>query len=201
MPLRPRCLIEPLAAGLRPVRRLPARGGALRRGSAPWWVVPGCRAVHRFRRRCCTGCGDAGHVPGFAGALLTAVLAALAAFITSVPGRTAWWAVLPLPPLVLWLGASTAGCLRRGDRRTRPETPMHPMVCIYFIVLVSVPLSSLLMRQILRACPLRPALTASPGGAGERRGGGDDAGADPSVRCHVYRPAGASGGGSDARVP
>jgi hypothetical protein len=41
---------------------------------------------------------------------------------------------------------------------------MHPMACIYFIVMVSVPLSILLMWQITRACPLRPALTASLAG-------------------------------------
>ncbi len=41
---------------------------------------------------------------------------------------------------------------------------MHAMACLYFIVLVAVPLASLLMWQIMRACPLRPALTATLAG-------------------------------------
>jgi hypothetical protein len=101
----------------------------------------------------------------FVGALFTAILAACAAFISSVPGRSALWALLPLPPLALWLSAGTAGCLRmEPPPGTVPEAPMHPMACIYFIVMVSVPLSILLMWQIMRACPLRPALTASLAG-------------------------------------
>jgi len=101
----------------------------------------------------------------FLGALFTAILAASAAFITSVPGRSSLWALLPLPPLALWLSAGTAGCLRmEPPPGTVPEAPMHPMACIYFIVMVSVPLSILLMWQITRACPLRPALTASLAG-------------------------------------
>jgi len=47
---------------------------------------------------------------------------------------------------------------------TRPEPHMHPMHCMYFIVAVSVPLALLLAWQITRACPLRPALTASLAG-------------------------------------
>ena len=101
----------------------------------------------------------------FLGALFTAILAASAAFVTSIPGRSSLWALLPLPPLALWLSAGTAGCLRmEPPPGTVPEAPMHPMACIYFIVMVSVPLSILLMWQITRACPLRPALTASLAG-------------------------------------
>jgi hypothetical protein len=99
------------------------------------------------------------------GALLTCVTAAAACFVTSVPGRPAWWAALPLPPLALWLGASTAGCLRPAlTAWTTPEPHLHPMHCMYFIVAVSVPLAALLAWQVTRACPLRPALTASLAG-------------------------------------
>ena len=99
------------------------------------------------------------------GATLTAVAAAVAAFMTSVPGRSSRWAALPLPPLALWVAASGAGCLRQtAIGWTEPEGVMHPMLCLYFIVLVSAPLSALLVWQIMRACPLRPALTASLAG-------------------------------------
>jgi hypothetical protein len=159
-------LIDQLALGLQPVRPLasPWRRTLMWCGAVVWAV--GIFALfadfgalwHRLAA-----------APdmwlSFAGALLTSVCAAWAAFTTSVPGRSAWWALLPLPPLVLWLGASTAGCLRlEMIGWTQPERPMHAMACLYFIVLVAVPLASLLMWQIMRACPLRPALTATLAG-------------------------------------
>jgi hypothetical protein len=145
-------LIADLSSQLRPVRALPP----------PW-------------RRAALWCGAVllvasvfalfADLNALMHALFTAILAASAAFITSVPGRSSLWALLPLPPLALWLSAGTAGCLRmEPPPGTVPEAPMHPMACIYFIVMVSVPLSILLMWQITRACPLRPALTASLAG-------------------------------------
>jgi hypothetical protein len=95
------------------------------------------------------------------GAALTAILAAWAAFQTSVPGRSARAAWLAVPPALLWVGASTAGCLRLTPvPGTVPEPPMHAMECMKFLLLVSVPLASLLTWRLMRACPLRPGLTA-----------------------------------------
>jgi hypothetical protein len=159
-------LIDQLAGRLSPVRPLPGpwRRTALWCGAVVWVAAifalfANLGAVwHRL-----TAAPDMWL--SFAGALLTAILAAGAAFTTSVPGRSAAWALLPLPPLALWLGASTAGCLRiYGIGWTEKEPMMHPMMCMYVIVLVAVPLASLLMWQIMRACPLRPALTASLAG-------------------------------------
>ena len=100
-----------------------------------------------------------------AGAALTAVLAAWAAFETSVPGRSARWALLPIAPLLVWVGASTAGCLRLWPvPGTQPEPPMHAMACLKFLLLVSVPLAALLTWRLMRACPLRPGLTAGLAG-------------------------------------
>jgi hypothetical protein len=159
-------LINQLAGELRPVHRLapPWRRAALWLCAAIW--LAGILALftdftalsHRLMA-----------APDMwlaaAGALLTGMLAAAAAFQTSVPGRSAWWAVLPVPALVLWLAASGAGCLRAAAIGwTKPEGAMHPMACLYFIVLVSAPLAGLLVWQIMRACPLRPALTASLAG-------------------------------------
>ena len=47
-----------------------------------------------------------------AGAALTTVLAAIAAFELSLPDRNQVWALLPLPAALLWIAASGAGCLR-----------------------------------------------------------------------------------------
>jgi len=95
------------------------------------------------------------------GAALTAILAGWAALQTSVPGRSSLWALLPLPAFLLWVGASTAGCLRLTPiLGTVPEAPMHPMVCLEFLLLVALPLLLLLTWQLRRAFPLRPGLTA-----------------------------------------
>ncbi len=100
-----------------------------------------------------------------AGAILTAVLAGLAALQTAIPGRSPYWALLPLPALAVWLGASTAGCLRLSAiAGTVAEPAGHPMVCLQFLLVIAVPLSALLTWLLMRACPLRPGLTASLGG-------------------------------------
>jgi Negative regulator of sigma F len=43
------------------------------------------------------------------GSVLTAVLAAAAAFQLGLPDRKAAWALLPLPAVLLWIGASGNG--------------------------------------------------------------------------------------------
>ncbi len=99
------------------------------------------------------------------GSALTAVLAALAAFQTSVPGRSRRWPLLPLPGVALWLGASGAGCLRAWAAPASHDPSLYEeRVCLAFIVAVSVPLSLLLVAMLRRALPLRPGLTAGLGG-------------------------------------
>lgn len=99
------------------------------------------------------------------GSGLTAFAAAVAAFQTSVPGRGARWALLPLPPAALWIGASGLGCLRGWALPGMvPTTPEVMGTCLSFILIVSLPLSAFLMLMLRRACPLRPGLTAALGG-------------------------------------
>ena len=47
---------------------------------------------------------------------------------------------------------------------TVAEPHMHGMACVSFMIVVAVPLAALLMVLLLRACPLRPGLTALLGG-------------------------------------
>jgi hypothetical protein len=99
------------------------------------------------------------------GAGLTMVLATFAAFELSLPDRNQSWALLPLPPALLWIAASGAGCLRAWL-----VPGMHPADlndtkdCLAFIVAVSLPLSALLLVMLRRAYPLRPGLTAATAG-------------------------------------
>ena len=99
------------------------------------------------------------------GSLLTAVLAAMAAFELSLPDRRAAWALLPLPALVLWIGASGMGCLR--DWSIAEKLPMPPGQsehCLIYILGFSLPLSLLLLVMLRRGFSFRPNLTAIVGG-------------------------------------
>src|SRR5690242_11451634 len=95
------------------------------------------------------------------GAVITAISAAWAAFALAVPGRRTAWAWLPLPPALLWIGASGLGCLRSWIApATRVASAHEAGDCLFFIIGFSVPLSVLLIALLRRACPLRPVLTA-----------------------------------------
>lgn len=95
------------------------------------------------------------------GAVVTAVCAAWAAFTLGVPGRSPRLAWLPLPGLLLWVGASGLGCLGDWILPGAPVANVHQAGdCLMFIVSFSIPLSALLIWLLRRACPLRPVLTA-----------------------------------------
>jgi hypothetical protein len=159
-------LIAELAADLRPVRRL----------SPPWvralgWIAAvtalglGLSQLADFEpvRQRLSAAPDLWLA--VVGSTLTAVLAALAAFQTSVPGRGTAWALLPVPAALLWLGASGLGCLRAWlAPGTHAPSLAEERSCLVFIVGVSLPLSLLLMLMLRRAFALRPGLTAALGG-------------------------------------
>jgi len=151
-------LIQRLSAQLTPVRRLP--GPALR---AAVWIASTLTAAivlvalfadfSSFELRM----SQPRALTEWAGTCLTAVTAILAAFELSVPGRSPRWAYLPLPTLLLWLGASGLGCLRNGLSLYGPhgflgESP-H---CVVFILGISVPLAAGLFWMLRRARPIAP---------------------------------------------
>ncbi|MBE1160049.1 NrsF family protein [Dyella acidiphila] len=158
---RHEALIDALGAELTPVRRLlPPWRRAL-----GWLVVVAAVAVLLFFHY---GASTMLHrwvaAPdlGWAalGAVVTAVTAALAAFMLAVPGRSPFWMWLPVPSAVLWIGASGLGCLR-AHIPGMPVLDLHGANdCLIFIISFSIPLSGLLIWLLRRACPLRPTVTA-----------------------------------------
>ena len=95
------------------------------------------------------------------GSTLTFILGAIAVFQLSLPDRRPLWAWLPVPGLLVWIGASGMGCLRTWIIPQTHEASMgETRICLMFIVGISLPLSILLVAMIRRACPLRPGLTA-----------------------------------------
>lgn len=159
---RHQALIDALGAELSPVRRLPP----------PWlrtlgWllavaVLAALLLMHYgagLMLRRWAGAPDLGWAA--AGAVLTTVCAAWAAFVLGVPGRSRAWAWLPLPGALLWIGASGLGCLRTWLAPDTSIATMHQSAdCLVFIVSFSIPLSALMVWLLRRACPLRPVLTA-----------------------------------------
>jgi hypothetical protein len=159
-------LIEALGADLTPVRRLAPSG--LR--ALGWLTIVGAIAlalatvsdVSAMSRRLMAA-------PDMwlaaIGSLVTAVLAAVAAFQLSLPDRKPTWALLPLPAAVFWIGASGIGCLRSWFvPETHPASLEETGICLIFILSLSVPLSILLILMLRRGCPLRPNLTLVIGG-------------------------------------
>jgi hypothetical protein len=98
-------------------------------------------------------------------ALLTGVLAAIAAFELSLPDRSRHWALLPLPAAAGWIGSLGLGCLadvaRMGPQALVLGTSWG---CFRFIVLMGVPLTLSLVWMLRHAGPIRPVPVAALGG-------------------------------------
>lgn len=100
----------------------------------------------------------------WAGALLTGVAAAFAAFHLGQPGARRAWLLLPLPPLLVWSGGLGYGCLadwlRLGPDGLAVGTSYG---CLGFILVVGLPLTLLLSRMLRHAVFVRPVETLAAG--------------------------------------
>jgi hypothetical protein len=159
-------LIASLVDNLKPARRLypPMLRAALWLGAVLVFVVGvACFAdLGAFWRRTFAA-NDL--TLAYFGSVATLLLAAVAAFHLALPDRRDAWALLPLPALALWLGASTLGCFRdwiAADMHVAPLSETRD--CFMFIVGFSAPLSALIVYMLARAHPLRPGLVAAMGG-------------------------------------
>lgn len=105
-------LVEQLAADLKPVRRLSPP--ALRLG---WWLLVSLPAAalvalaFGLRPDLAARLADRAFLLEEAGALLTALLAAYAAFCAGLPDQPTWKLWLPLAPMALWFGTLGHQCL------------------------------------------------------------------------------------------
>ncbi|EJL26613.1 hypothetical protein PMI01_04065 [Caulobacter sp. AP07] len=89
--------------------------------------------------------------------LLTGVLATIAAFLASLPDRSRWWLLLPAPPLVVWLATIGYQCFAGWV----PVPPGAITVgaasgCLSTLVLMSLPLSVLMLAMLRYTAALRP---------------------------------------------
>jgi hypothetical protein len=99
------------------------------------------------------------------GSVATMATAAFAAFELSLPDRSRAWALLPLPALALWVGASGLGCMRAYVLPGTHVAGIGEMRdCLLFIIGLSVPLSAALIVMLRRAYSLGPPLTTAIAG-------------------------------------
>jgi hypothetical protein len=159
-------LIDALAAGLSPVRRLrPPLARALLWLLAPTAIGLAVAAGANWHAFALRFMGAPDLRTAMIASTVTAILAAIATFELSMPDRSGAWGLLPVPALLVWVGASGLGCLRDwlvpGTRVAGMHEAEH---CFYSILVFSAPLSLLLLAMLRRARPLRPGLVTLMGG-------------------------------------
>jgi len=158
-------LIESLVAGAKPVRRLrpPAARAAL-------WLLFALAIVsllavsHGLRPDLGARLGQPLFVTGLAASLLTGVLAAVAAFIVSLPDRSRLWLLLPAPALALWVSTIGYGCLTDWVEIGADGLRLGEAVdCFATLVLISAPLSLAILVMLRYTALLEPARAAAMG--------------------------------------
>ncbi|MGE3280074.1 MAG: NrsF family protein [Alphaproteobacteria bacterium] len=158
-------LIESLAAEAGPVRRL--RHPLLRAGS--WLALAACVMLLLAIGYGVRGdIGDRWQEPVFAATLAasaaTGILAAVAAFMISLPDRSRVWLLLPVPSLLAWLSTIGYGCLTDWVALTpNGIEPGEATRCFATLLLTSVPLSIALLLMLRYAAWLRPTETVIAG--------------------------------------
>jgi len=151
-------LIEALAANVAPVRRLrPPLARATLWLSFAAAVLFLLAVSHGARPDLAQRLQQPTFVVSIAASFFTGILAALAAFLVSLPDRSRAWLLLPLPTLVVWISTIGYGCLTdwvdvdAGSLRLGEAAR-----CFATLVLTSVPLSLLMFVMLRHAAPLRP---------------------------------------------
>ena len=161
-------LIERLAASAAPVKRLQP---PLLRASLWLLVIAAAAAIavpffadfHLFAEKL----RDAKFILELIGTLLTGIAAVIAAFYLSVPDRSSFWALLPLPPLALWLASSGYNCYREWITVGTDGWHLGASTdCFSTILGFSVPLGLALFFVLRRARPIAPVPVAAIGGLG-----------------------------------
>ncbi|OIQ63584.1 hypothetical protein GALL_548750 [mine drainage metagenome] len=151
-------LIESLSKNMKPVRRL--RPPITR---AACWLLLAALVVtllavsQGIRPDLARRLHDASFAAGMAGVALTGVLAAVAAFLVSLPDRSRFWLLLPLPAVAIWLSNIGYQCL--GDWVSVGPNGVaigEAVRCFATLVLTSLPLSLAMLVMLRYAAPLRP---------------------------------------------
>lgn len=158
------------------IARLAVQAGPVRPLAAPWrrallflagavLVVGATVALRGLRPDLALVMAMPGRRLEWIASLATGVLATFAAFHLAVPGRSAWWTVLPAPAALLWLGALGYGTVMD----VRMMGMAHGMAwqpswdCLRAIIASTVPMAGLMFLLLRFATSARPGATAAHG--------------------------------------
>jgi len=155
-------LIESLVAGAEPVRRL--RPPVVR---AVTWLAFAAALVallavsHGLRQDIGARLQQPLFLTSICASVFTAVLAAVAAFIVSLPDRSRLWLLLPMPALALWVSTISYQCLTdwvsiQPDRIRLGEAAD----CFATLMLTSIPLWLAMLLMLRYVALLRSAAAA-----------------------------------------
>lgn len=159
-------LIDSLVAGSTPVR--PLRGPLWR---ATCWLafavllLASIAIAHGLRPDLSLKLREHVFITGIAAAAATGILAAVGAFVASVPGRSLRWVLLPLPALLVWISTIGYGCLTNWVE-IGPDglSPGETARCFATLVLTGVPLFLtllIMLRHVARLAPVPVAMAGS----------------------------------------
>ena len=159
-------LIDALVADVKPVRRL--RPPVVR---ALCWLLLAALMLtlvavgHGMRPDLMLKLRQPVFTTSVAAALMTGVLAAMASFIASVPGRSRRWLLLPAPALVVWISTIGYGCLTDWvsigpGGMSLGETAR----CFATLAVTGFPLSLVIVIMLRYVARLSPAPVAMMGG-------------------------------------
>lgn len=163
--MRTEDLVEAMVADARPVRRL--RPPLLR---AVLWlglsvlVIATAVALAGFRHDLAERLARPWEVAQLTAAVVTGVLAAVAAFHLALPDRSEAWVLLPLPGFGVWVSSLGWGCLADFVRLGPEGLALGASWgCLAFILGLSVPLGGAMLFALRHAAGIRPVPTAAIG--------------------------------------
>lgn len=159
-------LIEDLAHGLVPTRPLPPAWRRTARWlslSLPFLAL--VVFVVSPREDLAAKLTDARFLIEQGAALLTGVVAAFAAFVSTIPGSNRKLLLLPLMPLAIWLATLGKGCLDSWVRSGPEGLSLQPdWFCFPAIVMVGSLPAIAIVTMLRRGAPLMPCTTIALGG-------------------------------------
>ncbi len=151
-------LIRSLAADAKPVRRL--RPPVLR---ALGWLLVSALILgtltlwHGVSPEFMARMQEPHYLTAMLSAISTGALAAIGAFLVGLPDRSPWWAALPTPALVIWLGNLGYQCLAGWEPLPPGAVTVDGAVsCLTTLMVTSLPLSVLLVFMLRYAALFRP---------------------------------------------
>lgn len=156
-------LIRRLAADAKPVRRLLH---PIRRTLA-WFMISlayaaGLVVAFGLRQDFYARVAEPRFLVEFVAALLTAMMAAAAAFCSTCPGRPLWERLAPFPFLALWLACIGEGC--RRELALSGIQALHLKLefsCFWEILASSAAPAALILVMVRRGAPIAPYLTTA----------------------------------------